>query len=306
MISLKGTVDFKLKNGQYGPFAKLENFFLAENIRENPVFKNTIGIILTPLTTIDSSHFEELEGKIYFKDGIANFSSITSRGNILCLLIKGNMDLLKNTMNSSVRVRLASGVSDALGPLALANPVNLIKNTPGLNVVNAKLFTLFTQVVQESEYKEIPDFSKNHSDQNATKFQIVLRGDVQKPLKLVKSFKWLAIQEDVDKAKEFSSKYIAEQEQKAKQELINKLQKKYEDNNKIKVGVEKALKMDTTAPEVKNMLVKEILSTALKAKTQDIQNKDKEEASEAQKALSQGNSQENSQGEDVKESAQSS
>lgn len=306
MKSLKGTVDFKLKDGQYGPFAKLENFFLAENIRENPVFKNTIGIILTPLTTIDSSHFEELEGKIYFKDGIANFSSITSRGNILCLLIKGNMDLLKNTINSSVRVRLASGVSDALGPLALANPVNLIKNTPGLNVVNAKLFTFFTQVVEESEYKEIPDFSKNHSDQNATKFQIILRGDVQKPLKLVKSFKWLAIQKDMDKAKEFSSKYIAEQEQKAKQELINKLQKKYEDNNKIKVGVEKALKMDTTAPEVKNMLVKEILSTALKAKTQDIQSEDKEEASEAQKALSQENSQGNSQGEDVKESAQSS
>jgi len=267
MKSLKGNVDFKLKDGQYGPFSKLENFFLAENIRENAFFKNTIGVILTPITTIDSSHFEELKGTIKFKDGIAQLSPITSRGDILCILIKGNMDLLKNTLNSNVRVRLASGVSDSLGPLALANPVNLVKNTPGLNIATAKLFTIFTQVVDESEYKAIPDFSSKHSDANATKFQIVLKGDVAKPLKLVKSFKWLAIQKDMEAAKEFSDKYVAEQTQKAKQELVNKLQSEYEKNNKLKVGVEKALQMDTTAPAVKNVLVNEILSTALKAKT---------------------------------------
>ena len=39
------------------------DFFLAENIRENPVFKATIGAILTPILTIDSTHFEELKGK---------------------------------------------------------------------------------------------------------------------------------------------------------------------------------------------------------------------------------------------------
>ena len=50
MKTLKGDIWFRMKNGTYGPFSKLENFFLAENIRENPVFKNTIGLILTPIT----------------------------------------------------------------------------------------------------------------------------------------------------------------------------------------------------------------------------------------------------------------
>ena len=100
------------------------------------------------------------------------------------------------------------------------------------------------------EYKEIPDFAKNHSDEYATKFQIVLDGNVAKPLSLVKSFKWLALQEDMDKATTFSENY-------AKEELMKQLQAQYEDNHKIKVGLEKILQMDTTAPEVKKILEQE-------------------------------------------------
>ncbi len=260
MKSLKGNLDFSMVDGQYGPFAKLENFFLAENIRENPFFKNTIGVILTPITTIDSSHFEKLQGKLTFKNGIVTLAPITSQGDILCILIKGDMNLLSNNIDSYVRVRLASAVSDMLGPLSVANPVNLVKNTPGLNIGTAKLFAFFTQVVKESDYKEIPDFSANHSDNNATKFQIVLKGDVAKPLKLVKSFKWLALQEDVDKANEFSDKYIKEQQDLARQALAQKLQEEYEKNNKLKVGVEKVLQMNTTAPAVKDMILEDVVN----------------------------------------------
>ena len=250
MKSLKGDVDFELTDGQYGPFAKLENFFLAENIRENAIFKNTIGVILTPITTIDSTHYEKLNGNVSFKNGVVNLNSIKSQGDILCILINGNMNLLTNDIDSKVRVRLASAISDMLGPIALANPVNLVKKTPGLNVASAKLFSVFSQVVTEDEYKEIPDFAKDHSDENATKFQIILDGNVARPLSLVKSFKWLALQSDMDKAQEFSESYI-------QQELMNKLQAEYEADHKIMVGVEKILKMDTTAPAVKEMLKQE-------------------------------------------------
>lgn len=248
--SLKGDVLFDLKDGQYGPFAKLENFFLAENIKENPFFKNTIGVILTPLTTIDSTHFEDLNGKVTFNNGVVDLGSIKSQGDILCILIKGNMNLLTNKIDSKVKVRLASAVSDMLGPIAMANPINLVKNTPGLNVASSKLFSVFSQVVTEEEYKEIPDFAKAHSDNNATKFQIVLNGDVAKPLTLVKSFKWLALQEDMNKAKEFSANY-------EKEALLKQLQEEYEQNHKLKVGVEKILQMDTTAPEVKEIIKQE-------------------------------------------------
>lgn len=257
--SLKGDVDFELTDGQYGPFAKLENFFLAENVRENPLFKNTIGIILNPITTIDSTHYEKLNGKVSFNNGVVNLGSIKSQGDILCILINGDMNLLTNELDSKVRVRLASAVSDMLGPIAMANPVNLIKNTPGLNIGTAKLFSVFSQVVTPEEYKEIPDFAKNHSDEYATKFQIILDGNVAKPLSLVKSFKWLALQEDMDKAKEFSANF-------EKEELLRQLQAQYEDNHKIKVGIEKVLQIDTTAPEVKKILKEE----ALKAKEQAV------------------------------------
>ena len=261
MKSLKGDVDFELTDGQYGPFAKLENFFLAENIRENAFFKNTIGVILTPITTIDSTHYEKLNGKVSFKDGVVKLGSIKSQGDILCILINGDMNLLTNEIDSKVRVRLASAVSDMLGPIAMANPVNLVKNTPGLNVASSKLFSVFSQVVTPEEYKEIPDFAKDHSDANATKFQIVLDGNVAKPLSLVKSFKWLALQEDMDKAKEFSVNF-------EKEELLKQLQTQYEENHKLKVGLEKVLQMDTTAPEVKKILKEE----ALKTKEQAVQN----------------------------------
>lgn len=268
--SLKGRLWFRSKNGVYGPFSKLENFFLAENIRENAFFKNTIGVILSPLTRIDSSHYETLEGKLSFKNGIVALSPITSQGDILTVLIQGNMDLLKNTIDSKVRVRLASAVSDLLGPLALANPINLVKNTPGLNVVTAKLFSFFSVVVPEKEYNQIPDFSAKHSDKNATKFQILLQGDVNKPLKLVKSFKWMVTQKDMDKAEEFSEKFIKEQEELAKQALINQLQKEYEQNNKLKVGVEKILKMDTTAPKVKELILEEVVKSKSEAQREQL------------------------------------
>ena len=282
MKSLKGDVDFELNDGQYGPFAKLENFFLAENIRENAFFKNTIGVILTPITTIDSTHYEKLNGKVSFKDGVVNLGSIKSQGDILCILINGDMNLLTNEIDSKVRVRLASAVSDMLGPIAMANPVNLVKNTPGLNVASAKLFSVFSQVVTPDEYKEIPDFAKDHSDANATKFQIVLDGNVAKPLSLVKSFKWLALKEDMDKAKTFSDNYT-------KQALIDQLQSEYEENHKIKVGLEKVLQMDTTAPEVKKILVEEVIKQKEQA-AQNVQQKvetKKQEAMQEAKALEQ-------------------
>lgn len=282
MKSLKGDVDFEIKDGQYGPFAKLENFFLAQNVRENAFFKNTIGVVLNPITTIDSTHFENLRGKITFKNGVAYLNSITSQGDILCILINGDMNLLSNNLNSNVRVRLASAVSDMLGPLAMANPVNLVKNTPGLNIASAKLFSYFTEVVPESDYKKIPDFSSKHTDANATKFQIILKGDVAKPLSLVKSFKWLALEKDMELAREFSEKYIKEQEDLARQALVKKLQEEYEENNKIKVGISKVLQMDTTAPSVKELIMGDVLNLVkektgiIQTSTTNIQNEENE------------------------------
>jgi len=204
MKSLKGNVNFKIKNGTFGPFGKLENMILSENIRQSKFFETTIGGIVSGLATIDTAHFSELIGKMTFKDGCAIINPITSKGNVMCIHIAGKFDILKNQADMKVRGRLASMVSNMLGPIAALNPINLLKATPGINVAMAKAFSIFTVSVTPEEMKEIPSFGKNQSDLAATKFQIVLQGDASKPLSMFKSFKWLAVQSDIDNAQNFA------------------------------------------------------------------------------------------------------
>lgn len=203
MKSLKGFVDFNIKDGTLGPFGKFENFLMAENIRENAFFSSTIGSVITNLVTIDTAHFNDLFGRLTFKDGVANIAPIKSQGNVMSMYIAGDMNLLDNTADIKVRGKLASAFSDMLGPLSNINPVNLIKHTPGLNVVAAKTFSIFCQEVSEDELKAIPELGKGRTDENATKFQIVLRGDTRKPLKMIKSFKWLALNAEIQSAQDF-------------------------------------------------------------------------------------------------------
>ena len=205
MKSLKGGVQFKIEDGALGPVGRIENMILAENIRESKFFETALGGIVGGLATVDTAHFDELKGDLRFKDGKAYIEPITTQGDVMCIKISGYMDLLKNEADMQVRGRLASMLSNMLGPISMLNPVNLVKATPGLNVAMAKAFTLFTVTVTEEEMKEIPDFAKNQMDLSATKFQIILRGDVAKPLSLIKSFKWLAVQADIDNAQNFTT-----------------------------------------------------------------------------------------------------
>ncbi len=200
MKTLKGSVDFEMKNGSLGPFGKLENLILAENIRESAFFQSTIGAVLNSLLSFDTTKYETLTGHLTFDNGITNINPITSRGDVMATYIFGDFDLLKNQIDIKLRGRLGSQISDSMGPLALINPINLVKATPGMTLVMGKIFFLFTEIVTETEFNQIPALAKDISDNNATKFQVVVRGDVAKPLTLVKSFKWLALQSDVDNA----------------------------------------------------------------------------------------------------------
>ena len=222
MKSLKGTVDFVVKDGQFGPFGKIENLILAENIRESQFFQTAIGGIISGLLTIDTTHFSELNGALSFEDGICYIDPITSSGDILALHLFGNFDLLKNTADMKVRARMASLVSNLLGPLSAINPVNLMNSAASLNVVTAKAFSLFCETVSADEIAILPNFANKYVDNSATKFQIVVRGDVAKPLTLVKSFKWLATPIEFQKAEEYAES-LPEQDADSKATNIEEL-----------------------------------------------------------------------------------
>ena len=200
MKSLKGNVEFDVKDGQFGPFGRLENLIIAENIRESQFFQTALGGIISGLLTIDTTHFSELKGNLSFEDGICHIEPITSLGNILSLHIFGDFDLLRNYADMKVRARMASLISNLLGPIGAINPANLISNAASLNIVTAKAFSIFCEMVPEEELEVLPSFANSYVDNAATKFQIVVRGDVAKPLTLVKSFKWLAGQTEYQNA----------------------------------------------------------------------------------------------------------
>lgn len=203
MKTLKGNVNFIMKNGQLGPFGKIENLIMAENIRESAFFQSTIGSILNSLLSFDTSHYNELKGTMTFNNGVANINPITTSGDIMGTYIFGNFNLLSNQIDVKLRGRLGSQVSESMGPLALLNPVNLVKATPGMSLVLGKIFFLFCEAVTQDEIDLIPSLGKNISDNNATKFQVIVRGNVEKPLTLIKSFKWLALESEMENAKSY-------------------------------------------------------------------------------------------------------
>ena len=214
MKTLNGEVNFALTDGQLGPFARLENLILAENIRQSEFFETAIGGIINNLLSVNTSHYDKLTGHIDLKNGVASLAPITSLGKVMCLNIEGIFDILANTTDLRIRGRLASMVSDALGPLALLNPINMAKSSIGssiMNVTTLGLFSLFCETVTQEEMDAVPAFSSNASDYNATKFQVIVRGDVAKPLTLVKSFKWMALQSDILSAKTHVQALAAEE-----------------------------------------------------------------------------------------------
>lgn len=205
MKSLKGTVTFAMTDGQLGPFGKLENMILAENIRESQFFQTALGGVINNLATVDTSHFSLMNGQILFDNGIAHINPITTIGNVMCLHISGDFNLLENTTDMKVRAKLGSVIANMLGPIAQLNPINLVQATPGLNVVMAQAFSLFCEQLTPEESAAIPDLPTKLDDNMATKFQIVLRGNVAKPMSLIKSFKWLALASEIEQAQNFVS-----------------------------------------------------------------------------------------------------
>lgn len=205
MKSLRGNLSFSIQNGQFGPFGKIENMILAENIRNSQFFSTAIGGIVNSLATIDTTHFSELNGNMNFSNGICHIQKLTSQGKILSLFIVGDFNLLNNQVNMKARVKISSFVSQLLGPIALINPVNLVNSAASLNVFTAKAFSLFCETLSSEEINAIPPLNNAYDDSTALKFQLGLRGDVNKPLSLIKSFKWIATTIDFQKASDFVS-----------------------------------------------------------------------------------------------------
>lgn len=200
MKTLKGDVNFNMKDGSLGPVGKLENLVAADNIRSVALLNTVAGGVLK--STVDTSKYNTLKGHLTFSDGIAQINPITSAGDYMSAYIFGNFNILKNTADMKLRGKLGSKATASMGQLAAINPVNIVKSSSGMNIVLGSLLLKMCEQVSEDELNQIPDIAKESS---AANFQIVINGDAAQPAKLIRSFKWLALESEINEAKKVLS-----------------------------------------------------------------------------------------------------
>ena len=200
MKTLKGDVSFTMKDGSLGPFAKLENLVAADNLKSIALLNSIVGSALK--STYDTSKYNTLKGYLIFNNGVAQINPITSVGDYMSAYIFGNFDILKNTADMKLRGVLSSSVSSSLGQLSQLNPINIIKNSSELNIILGQFMLNTCEAVTSDELGQIPALDKESTDANNLKFQVVIRGDAAQPAKLIRSFKWLALESEISEARE--------------------------------------------------------------------------------------------------------
>ena len=196
--ALKGDVNFNMKDGSLGPFGRLETLVSADNLKSIAILSTVVGTVMK--STYDTSKFNTLKGHLTFNNGIAQINPITSAGDYMSTYIFGNFDVLNNTADMKLRGKLGSKVADSMGQLAMLNPVNAVKATSGMNIVLGQLLLKLCEPVTEAELAQIPTVSKETQAENTGKFQVVIRGNVAQPAKVVRSFKWLALDSEIKEA----------------------------------------------------------------------------------------------------------
>lgn len=74
----------------------------------------------------------------------------------------------------------------------------------------------------------LPNFANKYANTAATKFQLVVRGDIAQPLTLIKSFKWLATENEFNTAVLFLNS-LPEPIEGSEAETIEQAIQEYED-----------------------------------------------------------------------------
>lgn len=197
--SLKGYADFNVRNGKLGPFGKFENFLMAENLRNNSVLSTDIGMVLPEIVEVPTSQFNYMFGHLNFNRGMAKLQPVKTQGRFMSMNIGGTVDLLDNDANLRLTGKVLSNFAENLGILYTLNPSKISK----LDTENAlvKDFSEYSDVISEKDLHSIPHIKSLSKEDEFVIFEVLLHGDTRIPLKMIKSFKWLASDVEMEKAK---------------------------------------------------------------------------------------------------------
>ena len=213
--SMKGNLDFSIKNGAFGTIGRFENLLNANNILTNTLLKNTVSSISNATGLATTGEFESVTGDMTFSNGWADLKHIKSAGRSLCYYVTGKFNLLNFTTNVNILGRLDAPMVSKLGILGEMSADKIL----GKNLAYViKLFTTNPNGEKISEIPALTNGSKNYKD-----FKVVFNGGLESKSS-VKSFKWL------------SNPDMSEYEQKTVKETINDIKSSF--NTDVKTTVE--------------------------------------------------------------------
>lgn len=198
MKTLKGTVNFSLGAGQMGSLGRLEHFIYASNLMSQKFAQSTLNSVVQTLAPKNTGKFEYLKGHLSFDNGWAKINPIHSGGPQMSLYISGSYNLLNNYANIEVLGRVAKEIVNVMGSVGDMSVSKLLSNFSSFGTSASNILNSYNAIKDEKTLAKVPALVPENPD--TKQFQVVIDGNVEKPSS-VRTFKWLASEQEVAQAK---------------------------------------------------------------------------------------------------------
>ena len=198
MKTLKGTVNFSIGSGQMGSLGRLEHFIYASNLMSQKFAQSTLNSVIQTLAPKNTGKFEYLKGHLSFDNGWAMINPIHSGGPQMSLYISGRYNLLNNYADIEVLGRVAKEIVNVMGAVGDMSVSKLLSNISGFGSSASNVLSNYNAIKDEKTLAKVPQLVPERVD--TKQFQVVIDGNVEKPSS-VRTFKWLASEQEVAQAK---------------------------------------------------------------------------------------------------------
>lgn len=188
--SLKGDVDFDIKDGRFVSIGKLENLVNAQNIVSNSILKSALSALTTANSLQETDKFKLITGKLLLSGGSADIINIFVSGPLMSYYIKGKYNIIPNSANMNILGRLDSKIISYLGPLGQLSAQKLLSYIPKFGAATAQILDKLTQDPKNENVSLIPELTTGST--NYKDFKVIFNGPADKSSS-VRSFKWLSV-----------------------------------------------------------------------------------------------------------------
>lgn len=189
MNSMKGNVNFDVKNGRFVGIGRLENLVMAQNISSNSILKAAISSLSTLSTIQETDRFKEINGEMSLANGNATISSIKVAGPLMSYFVKGTYYILPNSATLTILGRLDSKVVSCLGVLGDLSADKLLSYIPKFGAMTSKILKQLTADPANENTALIPALSSGSTSYKD--FKVIFNGPVESTSS-VRNFKWLS------------------------------------------------------------------------------------------------------------------